>query len=281
MGRPYAEVVGDPIGHSKSPAIHGFWLEALGLAGNYRATRVAAGGLGAYLKERSRDPFWRGCNVTAPLKREAAALLGDPTGVCGWLGAVNCIFHSPLAPLPANTDVAGVGEALRGIDVAGAKICLIGSGGAARAALCWLVGQAAGEVTILSREEGKAVALAGMVPTGGETRLTAGTYEKAGEALSGAALIVHATPMGMTGGPPVRPELAAALGEAAHAGTIFFDMVYAPAETELIRIARAGGATCIDGLTMLIGQAAPAFTLFFGARPPRERDSELRALLTR
>lgn len=280
MGRPYAEVVGDPIGHSKSPAIHSFWLDSLGIAGDYRATRVPAGGLGAYLKEKSRDPFWRGCNVTAPLKREAAALLGDPTGVCGWLGAVNCIFHSPLAPLPANTDVAGVGEALRAVDVAGAKICLIGSGGAARAALCSLTGKGAGDVTILSRETGKAEALANMVPTEGGTRLSAGTYERAGEALSGAALIVHATPMGMAGGPPVRPELAAALSEAAGPGTTFFDMVYAPVETELIRIARERGATCIDGLAMLIGQAAPAFALFFGAAAPRDRDAALRAALT-
>ena len=279
MGRPYAEVIGDPIGHSKSPAIHSFWLEALGLGGEYRTARVSAGGLGAYLRQKGGDPFWRGCNVTAPLKREAAALLGDPTGVCGWLGAVNCIFHSPLAPLPANTDVAGVGEALRGVDVRGARICLIGSGGAARAALCWLVGQGASEVTILSRESGKAEALTRLVPTDGRTRLEPGAYERAGEALSAAALIVHATPMGMTGGPAVRPELAAALAEAAGPETIFFDMVYAPAETELLRIAREQGAACIDGLSMLIGQAAPAFRLFFGAPPPRERESELRALL--
>jgi shikimate dehydrogenase len=281
MGRPYAEVIGDPIGHSKSPAIHSFWLEALGLAGDYRATRVPAGGLAAYLKDRSRDPWWRGCNVTAPLKREAAALLGDPTGVCGWLGAVNCIFHSPLAPLPANTDVAGVGEALCGIHVAGARICLIGSGGAARAALCWLVGRNAGEVRILSREEGKAEALARMVPTEGATRLKPGTYAKAGEALSGATLIVHATPMGMSGGPPVRPELAEALAETAGPDTTFFDMVYAPVETGLLGIASDKGAACIDGLSMLIGQAAPAFQLFFGARPPRDRDQELREILTR
>lgn len=279
MGRPYAEVIGDPIVHSKSPAIHNFWLEALGLGGEYRSARISTGGLGAYLRQRSGDPFWRGCNVTAPLKREAAALLGDPTGVCGWLGAVNCIFHSPLAPLPANTDVAGVGEALRGIDVKGARICLIGSGGAARAALCWLVGQGASEVAILSREAGKAEALTRLVPTDGRTRLEPGTYERAGDALAGAALIVHATPMGMTGGPPVRPELATALAEAAGPDTIFFDMVYAPSETELLRNARERGAACIDGLSMLIGQAAPAFQLFFGAPPPRERDSELRALL--
>ncbi|HEY5720763.1 MAG TPA: shikimate dehydrogenase [Allosphingosinicella sp.] len=280
MGRPYAEVIGDPIGHSLSPAIHNFWLGALGLAGDYRAARVPAGGLAAYVREKGRDPFWRGCNVAAPLKREAAALLGDPTGVCGWLGAVNCIFHSPLAPLPANTDVAGVGEALRGVDVKGGRICLIGSGGAARAALCWLVGQGAAEVTILSREAGKAEALARLVPTDGRTSLAPGAYERAGQALAGAALVVHATPMGMTGGPPVRPELAEAVAETAGPGTTFFDMVYAPVETALLGIARDKGAACIDGLSMLIGQAAPAFTLFFGAQPPRERDPELRTILT-
>ena len=280
MGRPYAEVIGDPIGHSLSPAIHNFWLEALGIGGEYRSARVPSGGLGDYIRKKSRDPFWRGCNVTAPLKREAAALLGDPTGVCGWLGAVNCIFHSPLAPLPANTDVAGVGEAIRGVDVKGAKICLIGSGGAARAALCWLVGQGAAEVTILSREAGKAEALTRLVPTDGRTRLRPGSYGQAAAALAEARLIIHATPMGMTGGPPVRPELAGALAGTAGPDTIFFDMVYAPAETELLAVARDKGATCIDGLAMLIGQAAPAFQLFFGAPPPRDRDSELRALLT-
>lgn len=281
MGRPYAEVIGDPIAHSKSPAIHGFWLEALGLAGDYRATRVTSGGLRAYFEEKKSDPWWRGCNVTAPLKREAAALLGDPTGICAWLGAVNCVFHSPLAPVPANTDLAGVAEALRDVPMGGAKACLIGTGGAARAALCWLVGEGAGEVTILSREEGKAEALARMVPGSAATRLKPETYARAGAALTGAALIVHATPMGMTGGPPVRPELKEALTAEAGAATTFFDMVYAPAETELLRAARERGALCVDGMAMLVGQAAPAFELFFGAPAPRGRDAELRERLAR
>ena len=280
MGRLYAEVIGDPIGHSLSPAIHAFWLEALGIPADYRAARVPAGGLRSYLEARRRDPFWRGCNLTAPLKREAAALLGDPTGICSWLGAVNCVFHSPLAPIPANTDIQGVAEALGGVKVDGIKACLIGTGGAARAALCWLIGQGAGEVSILSREEGKAEALARMVPSTTATRLTPGSHDRGGAALAGASLIVQATPMGKTGGPPLRPGLEAAVAAAAGPGTTFFEMVYAPAETALLRAARASGAGSVDGLAMLIGQAAPAFELFFGAPAPRARDAELRERLT-
>jgi shikimate dehydrogenase len=279
MGRLYAEVIGDPIGHSLSPAIHNFWLEALGIAADYRAARVPAGGLRAYFEARRHDPFWRGCNLTAPLKREAAALLGDPTGICSWLGAVNCVFHSPLAPIPANTDLQGVAEALAGVPVKGIKACLIGTGGAARAALCWLIGQGAAEVAILSREEGKAEPLARMVPSSAATGIVPGSHERAAAALQGASLIVQATPMGMSGGPAVRPALEAAVAAAAGPDVTFFEMVYAPVETVLLRTARDRGARTVDGLAMLIGQAAPAFQLFFGEAPPRERDSQLRARL--
>ena len=281
MGRPYAELVGDPVGHSLSPAIHGFWLEALGLAGDYRATRVTTGGLRAYFEARRRDPFWRGCNVTAPLKREAAALLGDPTGICFWLGAVNCVFRSPLAPVPANTDLVGIAEALAGVALRGESVCLIGNGGAAAAALCHLVREGAGEVRILSRDPANAAALARLVPPSSATSLAPYPFERAAAAMADSALVVHATPMGMKGGPPIRPEIEQALDGAAGPGMTVFDMVYAPAETPLLAAARARGAGCVDGLAMLIGQAAPAFGLFFGASAPRERDSELRAHLAR
>lgn len=278
MGRPFAEVIGDPVGHSKSPAIHAFWLEAAGLAGDYRATRVRSGGLRFYVEQRRRDPWWRGCSVTAPLKREAAALLGDPTGVCGWLGAVNCVFRSPLGPVPANTDLTGIAEALAGVSLEGRKACLVGSGGAAMAALCWLVRARAGEVAVLSRDSRKGAALAGLVPPSLGTAVSSASFDDAAEAAAGAALLIHATPMGMDGGPPLRAELTGAL-DSLGAGATVFDMVYAPAETGLLRAARERGLNAVDGLAMLIGQAAPAFELFFGAPAPRGRDSELRERL--
>jgi shikimate dehydrogenase len=278
MGRPFAEVIGDPVAHSKSPAIHAFWLEAAGLAGDYRAVRVPSGGLRAYFEQRRRDPFWRGCSITAPLKREAATLLGDPTGVCAWLGAVNCVFRSPLGPVPANTDLTGIAEALAGISLEGRKACLVGSGGAAMAALCWLVRAGASKVAIVSRDARRAGALAGLAPTSSVTTISAVSYDDARSAISEAALLIHATPMGMDGGPPMRSGLIGSLDSLADGATVF-DMVYAPAETELLRVTRARGLNGVDGLSMLIGQAAPAFELFFGAPAPRARDSELRERL--
>jgi shikimate dehydrogenase len=280
MGRPYAEVIGDPIGHSKSPLIHGFWLEALGLAGDYRAVQVPAGGLASYLESRRGDPFWRGCNVTAPLKREAAELLGDPTGICAWLGAVNCVFRSPLAcAVPANTDLAGIAEALDGVKLEGEKACLIGTGGAAMAALCYLLGRHVGTVSVLARDRTKAEALCRLVPKPQAASLAPAGLEQAAAAVGGARLVVNATPMGMRGGPAPRPEIVDALAGALGPDASVFDMVYSPPETALLAAARARGAHCIDGLTMLVGQAAPAFETFFGAPAPRARDPELRARL--
>jgi shikimate dehydrogenase len=276
MGKPYAELIGDPIGHSRSPAIHGFWLETLGLEGEYRAARVKAGGLRAHLEKRRSDPWWRGCNLTAPLKREAASLVGDPIGVCGWLGAVNCLFRSPLHGLvPANTDVSGLEAALADVPVEGADICLVGAGGAAMAALCWLAGRKARKVTILVRDPNRAARIA---PADAGPHVAIEKIERAAASASGARLLINATPMGMTGGQAMRPELFEALAALPPEATAF-DMVYAPAETALLRAARDRGLRAIDGLEMLIGQAAPAFELFFGAPPPRGRDSELRERL--
>ena len=89
MGIPYAEVIGDPVAHSRSPLIHKFWLERLGIEGDYRATRATAGELPAYLAARRSDPDWRGCNVTMPHKQAILPLLDD---VADDLRAVNCVL---------------------------------------------------------------------------------------------------------------------------------------------------------------------------------------------
>jgi shikimate dehydrogenase len=278
MGISYAEVIGDPIGHSKSPLIHKFWLEKTGRAGDYRAVRVPAGGLPAYFERRRADPFWRGCSITAPLKREAAALVGDPTGICSWIGAVNCVFRGALGLVPANSDVAGVDSALAAVRVEGGTVCLIGAGGAATAALCYLIGRRPGAITMLARDPDKARMLRDRVPPSARALIEVFPLSDAESAIASAALIVNATPMGMDGGPPIAPSLLDGLA-AASAGATMFDMVYAPPETLLLRAARERGLACISGLDMLVGQAAPAFETFFGVPAPREHDSELLELL--
>jgi shikimate dehydrogenase len=279
MGIPYAELVGDPVVRSKSPLIHRFWLEKLGLSGDYRAVRLTPRELPAYLESRRRDPFWRGCNVTSPLKQKAAGLVGDPTHVCSWLDAVNAILPSPLHCLiGANTDVAGLAAALSEVAVEGERVCLIGAGGGARAALCYLFQRRVGPVSILCRDARKADALCRLLPRSASTGLEPLPFDRADAAMAGARLIVNATPMGRCQGPPMRPEILDAL-EAAGAGLTLLDMVYDPLETAFLRAGREAGGACLDGLTMLVGQAAPAFELFFGVPAPRGDDAELRGRL--
>lgn len=279
--RPFAEVIGDPIGHSKSPLIHGFWLEKLGIAADYRATRVGIGELAQFLAERREQPGWRGCNVTAPLKQAAAALVGDPAGVCRFVGAVNCIARTPLSCLVGtNSDIAGIAEAIDRIPLEGRSAIVIGAGGAARAALCSLSSRGLSRIILAARDPARAKGLADTFGSSNSTDaawIEAIALESAGAAVAGAALVVNATPMGLSGGPSMHSAVLANLS----AGQAVFDMVYAPLETQLLAQARRCGAVAIDGLTMLIGQAAPAFTLFFGEPPPRRFDGALRELLVR
>ncbi|MBB3693897.1 shikimate dehydrogenase [Sphingomonas sp. BK580] len=269
MTTPYAEVIGDPIAHSKSPLIHRFWLEALGIAGDYRAERVVADELGHFFATRARDPDWRGCNVTVPHKVAALDHVPDPGGVRGSIGAANTVFRDESGALAAtNTDAAGFLSPIADLDLAGAPVTVVGAGGAARAVLFALSKVGAGRVTLLNRTPLKGAALLANFGLKGdalplEARLRPDT-----------ALLVNTSALGMAGQPPLTLDLDPLPDDA-----IVYDIVYAPLETPLLAAARARGLDTVDGLEMLIGQAALAFELFFGAAPPRERDDELRALL--
>lgn len=277
MGVPYAEVIGDPIAHSKSPLIHKFWLGKLGLKGDYRAHCVASGDVPRYIGERCADPFWRGCNVTAPLKSEAAKAAMDPTGIAARVGAANALFRSPLrCAVAANTDVLGVAAALNVPDSIGQSVCLIGAGGAARAALEFLRIRGTTEVLFIVRDVEKARHLHR------EFGISGGVYpfDDCAVAIAGAEWLINATPLGMAGQPPMPAAVLDLLPETMEYGLVF-DMVYVPHETALLRRAREIGRRTADGIAMLIGQAAPAFELFFGRPAPRQYDAELRELLTR
>ena len=266
---PYAEVIGDPVAHSRSPTIHRAWLDALGREGAFDATRVASPELAAFVAARRRDPSWRGCSVTAPHKLAIVPLLDGTTNAAAAVGAVNCVFRDGKRLMGTNTDVDGVLRALNGVDVAGGRTVLIGAGGAARAAIAGLRQLGAAEIALLARDPRRASAalLAGV---------RAIPLEEPAAEIAGAQLLVNASPLGMAGGTPMpRPVLAALDGAV---GAAVFDMVYAPPETELLAAARAAGLRPIDGLTMLIGQARRAFALFFGAEPPSADD--IRAHLT-
>jgi len=285
--RPYAEVIGDPIAQSKSPVIHRFWARALGLDADYRAVRVAADALGAYLAERSADPHWRGCNVTMPHKLAVMAHLGALDPLAEAAGAVNTVVRRDGRLVGYNTDVAGVLEPLdraeNGIGGYPNHVAtyaqVIGAGGAARAAGAALVKRF--DVEFYNRTADKAVELAalfGLPEAYGAGLDTLRPIRGDGEGSDDqrySHVIVNASAMGMAGQPPVPVDL-----DAYYPDTVVFDMVYAPLETPLLAAARARGLRTVDGLQMLVGQAAVAFERFFGHAPPRDRDDELRALLT-
>ena len=276
MGTAYAEVIGDPVAHSKSPLIHKFWLEKLGIEADYRAVRCRPDAVERYVRERCADPYWRGCNVTAPLKSEAAAVAVDPTGLCGRIGAANALFRSPLGcAVGANTDLAGIAAALDAPDRPANRVCVIGAGGAARAALEFLRLRATREVSLIVRHVEKARPIHAAVAISG---VVCG-FDDCGAAMAGAEWVINATPLGMEGHPPMPASVLDLLGETMEYGLVS-DMVYVPVETPLLRRARELGRRTSDGLAMLMAQAAPAFELFFGRPAPRQHDAELRAMLT-
>lgn len=271
MTEPFAEVIGDPIAHSLSPAIHAFWLQRLGLSGSYRATRCTSDELEPFLASRRDDPTWRGCNVTMPLKQQAALLLDQLDSRAAATGAVNCIVPGGVGLSGFNTDLDGVDAALGDENLAGRWAVVLGSGGAARAAVVALAKRGT-QVAVLARKGPRSAAMTDLTPGLQVAPLYAGA-----EAFEGAAVIINATPLGMRGEAEMPLFILEHLGLAR--GALAIDMVSNPSRTEFLAAAHAAGLRTADGLTVLIGQARRAFELFFGCPPP-PGDDELRARLT-
>lgn len=265
---PWAEVIGQPIAQSKSPLIHRFWLEALGLPGDYRATSVETADLASFLDGRRGDPLWRGCNVTMPHKQAVLDLAEDRGNLRETIGAANTLFRDEDGGLVAtNTDAAGFFEPIAGLDLTGRTVTVVGAGGAARAVLFALARMNVGEVVLLNRTPLKAAALLHRFGLKGRV---AGLDAMAPPS----ALIVNASALGMSGQPVWVPDLSGQGDEC-----VVYDLVYHPIETPLLQAAADAGLATIDGLDMLIGQARVAFELFFGQAPPDDRDEALRARL--
>jgi shikimate dehydrogenase len=292
MDVPYAEVIGDPIAHSKSPLIHKFWLEKLGLQGDYRPHRIDAGEMNAYFAERRADPDWRGCNVTMPLKRAAMFVPDFVSQDIQAARAANCLAWDHGRLFGFNTDIsgfaAGLAPLLEPIVKSHGKARLhlqadvVGAGGAARAVAVALEGHFPDIApSFYNRTHAKAEALSGEFrghPLNGFPLAELRGYPER-QGIDGSDLVVtiliNASPLGMNGYPPL-PVALDSYGE----HTIVCDLVYDPVETPLITAARERGLSTMSGLDMLVAQAADAFPLFFGQPAPRQHDEELRALLT-
>ncbi|RHW17653.1 shikimate dehydrogenase [Sphingomonas gilva] len=267
MSKAYAEVIGDPIAHSKSPLIHRFWLDAMGIEGDYRATQVTREGLADFIARRRDDPAWRGCNVTLPHKVAVMEHVADPGDIRGTIGAMNTIVRQDGGLIGTNTDAAGFYAPIADMDLSGKTVAVIGAGGAARAVLFALKKAGVAKVTLRCRQPLKGMVLIHKMGLEGDVKALDVPIQPV-------ALLVNASPLGQIGQPPLEIDIF----QLPSSATVY-DLVYNPVTTPLIAKAEEFGLETVDGLDMLVGQAAAAFELFFGKPPPRDRDGELRELL--
>lgn len=258
-----AGIIGDPITHSASPPIHNAAYAALGLDWIYVAFRVEPGRAAEALAG-ARALGMAGLNVTMPHKADAARACDDLSATAARLGAVNTVVIRDGRCVGDSTDGPGFLRALadEGIDPCGLAVVLLGAGGAARA-IAGALGDVGARVTIAARREDAAVSTAALVPGG-----TAVVLDHADAAIEAADIVVNATPLGMREESP--PFDVGCLGP----GQVVVDTVYEPSETPLLAAARARGARAVNGLGMLVHQAALAFESFTGVSAPLD---EMRA----
>jgi shikimate dehydrogenase len=259
---PLAGVIGHPIAHSRSPALHGYWLRRYGLKGHYIPMDVAPADLRETLALLPRLGFV-GLNVTIPHKEAVLQLADVITDRAALIGAANTLIFRRDGRIQAdNTDGAGFIANLRQSapdwNPAAAPAALFGAGGAARAVVAALLEVGVPEIRITNRTRPRAEALRSDFGA----KLVVVDWVQAGNMLEGAGTVVNTTSLGMTGKPEFRVPL-----DALEPSALVTDLVYAPLKTRLLAEAEAMGCRVVDGLGMLLHQAAPGFERWFGQRP--------------
>jgi shikimate dehydrogenase len=255
-------IVGWPVEHSLSPAIHNAAFAAAGLDWAYVPLPVPPEGLPEALTGLAALGF-RGVSVTMPHKTETADLLEELSEDAQLLRAVNTIVVRGGALEGHNTDAPGFGRFLRrdaGFDPAGAEALIFGAGGAARACALALARGGVGRITVAARDVARAAPLASIVESVGVPLAVVRPGDVEG---SVADLVVNATPVGAPGAEPAHPALPR-LGP----GVLVVDLLYDPPTTDLQRRAREAGATAVGGLGHLLEQAALSFELWTGTPAP-------------
>lgn len=271
---PLAGVIGSPIAHSKSPRLHNFWLRKYGIAGYFIPIDVSQSELEKVIRTMPSMGFV-GVNVTIPHKETALALADLVTDRAALIGAANTLIFRKDGKIHAdNTDGYGFTENLRqgapGWRPKQAPAAVFGGGGAARAVIASLIEIGVPEIRLSNRTRARADALRS------EFGAKIAVYEwvQAGNMLEDAGTVVNTSSLGMVGKPDFRVPL-----DALRPDAVVTDLVYTPLETTLLRKAREVGCTTVDGLGMLLHQAAPAFERWFGQRPLV--DEELRQVMLR
>ena len=253
-----AGVMGWPVIHSRSPALHGFLLQQHGLYGAYVPLAIKPEGLEAALRALPALCF-AGCNLTIPHKQAAMAMVDAVDEAARAIGAASCVTVGEDGRLSAtNNDwfgyVEGVLEIYPDWRADAGPIVVIGAGGGSRAVVYALVRRGAGEIRLVNRTRSRAEALANDIGP-----ITVVDWDARADALDGAAMLVNTTSQGMVGNPPLDIDLARLPKDA-----LVSDIVYIPAETPLLAAARQRGNPTVRGLGMLLHQARPAWRSWFG-----------------
>ena len=261
-----AGVIGWPVSHSKSPVLHGHWLARYGIDGIYLPLAVQPNMLEQALRALPVMGF-EGANVTVPHKETALEICDDVDDAAKRIGAVNTIrVREDNSLYGWNTDCEGFRRNLETESkwkATDGPAVVLGAGGASRAVLAALVDAGCPEVRLVNRTREKAEAAA--VAIGGPIQVLG--FEDVASGLDGAALLVNTTSMGMVGQPPLDIDL-----DALPKSAVVTDIVYAPLETPLLAEARKRGNPAVDGLGMLLHQAAPGFAAWFGKEPVVDRE---------
>lgn len=267
---PLAAVIGSPIAHSRSPALHGYWLKRYGIKGFYIPMDVAQVDLPLVLRTLPKMGFV-GANVTIPHKEAILQIADVISDRAALIGAANTLIFRKDGKIQAdNTDGAGFIANLRQnaphwVPSSG-PAAVFGAGGAARAVIAALIEVGVPEIRLANRTRARADALRS--DFGAKVHVQ--EWVQADAMIDGAATVVNTTSLGMTG----KPDLVLPLGSLSPQALVT-DLVYTPLKTQFLIEAEERGATVVDGLGMLLHQAAPGFERWFGQRP--EVDEATRA----
>ncbi len=258
MSTTRAAVIGSPVTHSLSPLLHNAAFNSLGMDWEYLALEITESELDEVLAQM-RSGNLGGLSVTMPLKTRVASLVDECTSTAEKLSAVNCVVANEKGLIGHNTDGDGFLNGLiheAQFDPKGKKVAVIGAGGAARAVIEALARSGAASIMVVNRTPAKAESAADLAGEVGAV----GTLED----ISGADLVVNATPIGMKDSQVDIPCSVDLL----HSSQLVVDLIYHPLETRWISLAKQKGIDSYNGVSMLLFQAAEAFTLWTGEEAP-------------
>ena len=267
-----AGVIGDPIAHSRSPRLHGHWLERYGIEGHYVPLHVT--------RERLHDTLrllpelgFSGINVTIPHKEAVLQIADSVTDRAALIGAANTLTFTASGKLQAdNTDGVGFLENIKQYthdwSASEGPALVLGAGGAARAVVSALLTEGCPQIYLVNRTRARADALRENFGA----RIVVVDWTRIPDVLGDCALLVNTTSLGMVGKQPLHTDL-----DRLNPQTVVNDIVYTPLRTELLDEAQARGCHTVDGLGMLLHQAAPGFERWFGVKP--EVDDQLRRVV--